>query len=53
VLPSHAGDDIAEATWPQRDVDVFIHAGVATQGCTSCGKVAQPPRLEHRGVVAL
>jgi hypothetical protein len=22
VLPSHAGDDIAEATWPQRDVDV-------------------------------
>jgi hypothetical protein len=27
--------------------------GTATQGCTDCGKVAQPPRSEHRGVIAL
>jgi hypothetical protein len=30
------------------------HAGndIATQGCAGCGKVAQPPSSEHRGVVA-
>jgi hypothetical protein len=27
--------------------------GVATQGCAGCGKVAQPPSLEHRSVVAM
>jgi hypothetical protein len=27
--------------------------GAASQGCTSCGKVVQPPRSEHRGVVTL
>jgi hypothetical protein len=26
--------------------------GAATQGCIGCGKVAQPPSSEHRGVVA-
>jgi hypothetical protein len=30
------------------------HAGdiTATQDCTGCGKVVQPPISEHRGVVA-
>jgi hypothetical protein len=30
------------------------HAGndAATQGCTGCGKVAQPPSSKHQGVVA-
>jgi hypothetical protein len=26
--------------------------GIATQGCTGCGKVVHPLRSEHRGVVA-
>jgi hypothetical protein len=26
--------------------------GSITQGCTSCGKVAQPPSSEHQSVVA-
>jgi hypothetical protein len=32
---------------------LLSHAGdgTATQGYTGCGKVMQPPRLEHRGVV--
>jgi hypothetical protein len=48
MLPSHAGDDAAGATWPQHDVD-----GATTQRCIECGKVAQPLSSEHRGVVAL
>jgi hypothetical protein len=30
------------------------HAGdvAATEGCTDCGKVAQPPSSKHQGVVA-
>jgi hypothetical protein len=27
--------------------------GAATQGCTSCGKISEPPSLEHRGVVVM
>jgi hypothetical protein len=26
--------------------------GPVTQGSNGCGKVAQPPRSEHRGVIA-
>jgi hypothetical protein len=26
--------------------------GATTQACIGCGKVAQPPSSEHRGVVA-
>jgi hypothetical protein len=26
--------------------------GATIQGCTGCGKVAQPPSSEHRGVAA-
>jgi hypothetical protein len=29
-----------------------VDDGTATQGCTGCGKVAQPLRLENQGVVA-
>jgi hypothetical protein len=74
MLPSHARDDAAEATWPWRDVDCRVmlvtmlpsHAhdgaaratwprrdGATTQSYTGCGRVAQPLRSEHRGVVAL
>jgi hypothetical protein len=58
-MPSHASEGTTGMTWPQRDVDIelcwrqYYYDDIATQGCTRCGKVAQPPSSEHRGVVAL
>jgi hypothetical protein len=62
MLPSHAGDGATGATWPWCDVDsekcwqqswrVMLAMALQLKGCTGCGKVVQPLRLEHRGVVA-
>jgi hypothetical protein len=30
----------------------YADDGATTRGCTGCGKVAQPPSSENRGVVA-
>jgi hypothetical protein len=40
--------------WVMLATTPMSHAGdgSAPQGCTGCGKVVQPPRLKHRGVVA-
>jgi hypothetical protein len=59
MLSSHAGDDVAGATSPWRGNSAgddttrltWPRCNVDAESC--CGKVVQPPRSEHRGVVAL
>jgi hypothetical protein len=59
VLMSHARDGVDDATWLGR-MFMLSHAGdgaasragngTASKGYIGCGKVVQPPSLEHRGV---
>jgi hypothetical protein len=44
MLPSHAGDGVAEATWPRRDVDV---ESCWRQCCRVMLATALPGRLGH------
>jgi hypothetical protein len=61
ALLSYAGNGADESCWRwlyrgiigRNTILLSSHAsdGATTQGCTACGKVAQPSSLEHRGVV--
>jgi hypothetical protein len=63
LLPSHAGDDTAEATWPRHDVDVescwrqccrvMMAIVLQLKVVLVVVRLRSPPSSEHRGVVAL